>query len=132
MRVSEQISTFLEMLRETPSMCRAAQEDETRSDRESKDILHWFENYGYYASDAEIVRVGRALSLVRRRRRQAKDARNVLYPVAEWVAKSENAQKSMERLLGDVRKAEKATENKHYMDRTDIMAQTLETPDEEE
>lgn len=113
-------------------MCRAAQEDETRSDRESQDILHWFENYGYYASDAEIVRVGRALSLVRRRRRQAKDARNVLYPVAEWVAKSENAQKSMERLLGDVRKAEKATENKHYMDRTDIMAQTLETPDEEE
>ena len=129
MRVSEQISAFLDMLRETPSMCRAAQEDETRSDRESQDILHWFENCGYYASDAEIVRVGRALSLVRRRRRRAKDARNVLHPVAEWVAKSENVQKSMERLLGDVRKAEKATENKHYMDRTDIMAQTLDEED---
>ena len=52
-----------------------------------------------------------------------------MHPVAEWVAKSENVQKSMERLLGDVRKAEKATENKHYMDRTDIMAQTLDEED---
>ena len=58
MRVSEQISAFLDMLRETPSMCRAAQEDETRSDWESQDILLCFENCGYYASDAEIVRVG--------------------------------------------------------------------------
>lgn len=128
---SERISAFLDFLREAPAKYRMAQEDEMRSDKETQDILHWYEFDGWDATDAELLRVGRTLSLVRRRRRRAKDARSILHPVTEWTAKNESVQKSLERLLGDMRKAERGTENRHYTDRTDIMRVMLGALDDE-
>lgn len=113
---SEQIDRFLSFLRECEQRVHMAEADEQEANSATQDILHSLEledhEYRAYAN------LGKELRQVRRKRREAKDTFSTLTPVLAWVESNRAVIKSLERLLGDVRKAEKNTENRIYTART--------------
>lgn len=58
------------------------------------------------------------LADTRRKRREAKDAIAETSPVVAWLEDNRAVVKSLERLLGEVRKAERIAENRIYTPRT--------------
>lgn len=129
MKTSEQISAFLDMLREARMDHNIAVQQESDADKETQDIMHWSEFEGGQASQDVKAAVLDAQSSVRQHRRQAKNTAEILKPVVSWVDSNEQIVKSLERLLGEVRKAEKNTDSRSYMEKTDIIARTLSTLD---
>ena len=117
--VSEQISGFLNFVREAGSQHSMAKQDEEQTYLETQDILHSLEIHDHqYDSLANIAEM---LTDVRRRRRAAKDSLAVYEPIAAWVDENKTVLKSLERLLGDVRKAESFQKNRCYVNRTSIL-----------
>lgn len=88
------------------------------ADNETQDILHKLElgNNSYH----ETAGLAKLLRTVRQERREAKDNALMTAPVVDWVEENERVIKSLERLLGAVRKAEKSTEGRYYNPKTDI------------
>lgn len=122
---SEYIDEFLTFLREAESEYRMAGEQQDEANKETQDILHWIEFQKEEASAEISTRVQDVLHTIRQNRREAKDWETITGPVAAWIIQNEPVRKSLERLLGDVRKAEKYVQNRHYMNKTDIMARIL-------
>lgn len=122
---SEYIDEFLTFLREAESEYRMAGEQQDEANKETQDILHWIEFQTEEASAEISTRVQDVLHTIRQNRREAKDWEIITGPVAAWIIQNEPVRKSLERLLGEVRKAEKSTQNRHYMNKTDIMARIL-------
>lgn len=112
---SQGIENFLAFLRETEQRYHMAESDEQEANDETQDILHSLElqDHDYH----EFARLSKELRGVRQKRRSAKDAMNETYPILDWADKNRAVIKSLERLLGDVRKAEKSTENRIYTPR---------------
>lgn len=123
-KASEYIKAFLDFLREAPTEHNIAAQRQSDADKEIQDILHCIENNAE-ASESDKVKLSDAQRNIRRARREAKNTETVLRPIVEWADKHGPDIKSLERLLGDVKKAEKSAENRHYIDRTDIIAETL-------
>lgn len=132
MRTSEQIAAFLDMLREARMDHNIAVQRESDADKETQDIMHWSEFQAGQASQDAKAAILDAQSLVRQHRRQAKDTAEILRPVISWVDDHGQIVKSLERLLGEVRKAEKNTESRCYTEKTDIITRTLSTLDGED
>ena len=65
------------------------------------------------------------LKEARQDRRAAKDAISELDPICGWARENARVLKSLEQLLGNVRKAEKATQNRYYSDRTDAVERSI-------
>ena len=63
-----------------------------------------------------MAKLAKQLKELRKQRRIAKDNINVTNPIIEWLDSKENQMviKSLERLLGDLRKIEKNTKNRIY------------------
>lgn len=129
MRTSEQIAAFLDMLREARMDHNIAVQQESDADKETQDIMHWSGFEGGQASKDVKAAVLDAQSLVRQHRRRAKNTAEILKTVASWVDSNEQIVRSLERLLVEVCKAEKNTESRNYMEKTDIIARTLSTLD---
>ena len=110
--VSRPIEAYLNFLRDMEQKFNMAAADEQEANDETQDILHSLElqDHDYH----EFARLSKELKVVRQKRRAAKDAMNEMAPVLSWIDDSRQVIKGMERLLGDVRKAEKATENRFY------------------
>lgn len=62
----------------------------------------------------DFARLSKELRGVRQKRRAAKDTMSETAPVLDWIDANRSTIKSLERLLGDVRKSEKNTENRIY------------------
>lgn len=126
MKTSERIGDLLGLLRAAQSDYDIARERVSDADKQIQDILHWLENNEAppVDGDGEMLILA-AIGIARRDRRNAKDAVTVMRPVVEWAAGHKSAVNSLEKLLGEVRKAERDTENRHYTDRTDIMKEIL-------
>ena len=109
------IEAFLSYLRETEQKYRMAEADEQEANDETQDILHSIElqEHGYH----DFARLSKELKFVRQKRRAAKDTMSETLPVLEWAEANRAVVKGLERLLGDVRKAEKNTENRIYTPR---------------
>lgn len=123
MEGSEKIKAFLDWLRETNRDFNIAVEDEQDANDEQQDILHSIElDENGYRNNALLAT---ALKRTRRKRRKAKKQREKLQPVVDWYRENTDAVKSLERLLGAVRKVEKCTESRSYTHRTDVVARTL-------
>ena len=92
---------------------------ENDTDNETQDILHKLEldDNSYH----ETAGLAKLLRTVRQERRKAKDNVLITAPIIEWVEENERVIKSLERLLGAVRKAEKSTEGRYYNPKTDIL-----------
>lgn len=119
MDVSGQIEAFLRFLREAETDLHIAQDEEKRTNEETQDILHRLE---LCDDDADFTgKLAGKLRVVRRMRRKAKDMREVCGPVCGWAEEYSAARKSLERLLGDVRKIEARQQNRMYIPRTDVL-----------
>lgn len=123
MKYSEHISSFLNLIREAQQEYNIAVSEEQDANNATQDILHSIElsenKYHDYA------RLAIALREVRQQRRRAKDTVQELQPIVDFSGDNMKFIKALERLLGDVRKAEKGTEGRFYSPRTDIVEQTL-------
>lgn len=113
------IENFLQFLRDTKEVYDISKLKENDADNETQDILHKLElgNNSYH----EVARLAKLLRTVRQERRKAKDNALMTAPVVDWVEENERVIKSLERLLGAVRKAEKSTEGRYYNQKTDIL-----------
>lgn len=82
----------------------------------------------------ETSRLGILLREVRRKRRVAKDKREVLTPIVDWLTSNGTDINSLYRTLGEVRKFEKRQGNRAYAPRTDILGHpaTVETKEVED
>lgn len=120
--VSEQIANFLNFARDAGSQYSMACQDEEQANLETQDILHSFEIYSHTYNQK--ARLAGKLVDVRRRRRAAKDAMDVYAPIAAWMEENRAVIKSLERLLGDVRKAENIQKNRCYTNKTSILEDT--------
>lgn len=120
---SNEIEGFLNFLREAEREYRQAVEEESIKNSETQDLDHRLElNDDSYHDCAKLAR---ALRNVRRERRKAKNTKIMTEPIYEWYGQNKKIICSIERLLGEVRKAEKSTENRFYTDRTEIVKNTL-------
>ncbi len=119
MKNSEHISSFLKFLKDIQTDYNIALETEKEADRETQDILHRLE----LGSDSyhDMARMSKTIKSVRLKRRKAKDTKTEAEPVVQWIKENTKFTSSLERLLGEVRKAEKYNSNRHYTNKTDIL-----------
>ena len=112
---SKNIEEFLNFLRQCEQEYSMAQADYQDTNDETQDILHSLEleSHTYH----EYANLSKRLAEVRKRRRQAKDKIAVMEPIVCFCEENKAFIKSTERLLGDVRKAEKKLENRVYTPR---------------
>lgn len=115
MLTSNQIDIFLAFLRECEQRYHMAEADEQEANAITNDILHALELKEN--SEEELLRLVQELGQARRQRRQAKDAMGETAPVLDWMDENRAVVKRLERLLGDVRKAERCAENRIYTPR---------------
>ena len=113
--ISAHIESFLTFLRDTEQRYHMAEADEQEANDTTQDILHALElqDHDYH----DYARLSKELKQVRQKRRQAKDTLSESAPVLDWLEANRATIKSLERLLGDVRKAEKNTQNRIYTPR---------------
>ena len=128
MKYSESISEFLKFMRTVHQEYNIATSQEADAEQATQDLLHRLE-LGEDGSE-EMIKIAVALRKIRRERREAKDICICLKPLIEWLPANGTTLRSLERLLGEVRKAEKSTENRGYRNRTSIIEETLEKPEE--
>lgn len=110
--ISQAIETFLGFLRQCEQSYHMAEADEQEANDETQDILHCLELREH--SDEEFLALSKELRETRQKRRTAKDVMNTTQPVLDWLDENRPTVKSMERLLGEVRKAEKNIEGRFY------------------
>lgn len=113
--VSKYIEDFLSFLKDCSESYRIAEEEEFEQNNITQDILHSIElqDHNYY----EYAAISKELKSVRKKRRNAKDTMSIIAPVISWISQNEKTIKSLENLLGTVRKAERSTENRIYTPR---------------
>lgn len=117
--VSGSIELFLDFIRATEQELNIAVAEEKWANDATQDILHAieFRIYGSYTPSQLIKKI----KVTRQKRRDAKETIEVMTPVCEWVGQNRPAIKSLERLLGDVRKVERRQASRSYYPRTDIL-----------
>lgn len=121
--VSRGIEAFLNYLRDTEHQLHMAEQTEQEANDATQDILHWFELYNFRGIEA--VKMAHKLREIRHQRREAKDVAWLTSPVVDWIQRHRAEIKELERLLGEVRKRERRTENRIYTPKTRIMEGTL-------
>lgn len=113
---SEKIDAFLTFLRDCEQQLHMAEADEQEANAVTNDIHHAMELEEH--DDQELLQLAHELTKVRRQRRKAKDTISEVTPVVDFLEANRSFVKSLERLLGEVRKAERRTENRIYTPRT--------------
>lgn len=123
MNYSKVIEEFLNGLREAEREYNWALEEEKNKNAETQDLLHRIEleNDSYH----DRARIAKALKNVRQERRRAKDTGTKTEAIVKWCEENSGVIRSIEKLLGEVRKAERSTENRSYIPKTDIVESTL-------
>ncbi len=116
---SEELKSFLDSVREAETDLNIAIADEAETNQQTQDILHAIEMEKY--NPRRTSALVKTLCNVRKRRRAAKEAIELLTPVVDWSKGNQNSIKSLERLLGDLRKTERHQERRIYSHRTDIL-----------
>ena len=123
MNYSKVIEEFLNGLRDAEREYNWALEEEKNKNAETQDLLHRIEleNDSYH----DRARIAKALKNVRQERRRAKDTGTKTEAIVKWCEENSGVIRSIEKLLGEVRKAERSTENRSYIPKTDIVESTL-------
>lgn len=121
---SDKIENFLNFLRDCEEKNRLAALEEIEMDSRTQDILHNIELNEN--SQYDYICQGFTLAEIRKRRRKAKDTKEITYPICTWLHENQKVINTLEQLLGTVRKAEKRTQNRTYKNKTKIMNGLLE------
>ena len=119
MKASKDLERFLDFLKSAESQLDQAMAGQQEAEAETQDILHSLEleKHSYH----EMAALSRKLAEIRQTRGQHKDTAAQLTPVAEWAKENDAAVRSLQRLLGDVRKTERSTQNRFYTPRTNVL-----------
>ena len=119
MKASKDLERFLDFLKSAESQLDQAMAGQQEAEAETQDILHSLEleKHSYH----EMAALSRKLAEIRQTRRQHKDTAAQLTPVVEWTRENDGTVRSLQRLLGDVRKTEKSTQNRIYTPRTNVL-----------
>ena len=112
------IKDFLDFMRNTEQRYRIESENEQISCDETQDLLHMLELLPM--DDDSLLKAAKCTVEARQKRRRAKDFVAACAPIVKWAEENKAVLKSLERLLGDVRKEERSTENRFYTPRTSI------------
>ncbi len=123
MNYSDEIADFLNFIRDVLQDYSTAKIKEEESNNKTQDLLHRLELYN--DNYQNITEISIKLQKIRQERREAKDIRIKTEPIVNWISDNDKILKNLERLLGDVRKIEKAIENRYYAPKTDIISETL-------
>ena len=114
---SKAIEAFLSFLRDAEQRFHMADADEQEANAETQDVLHSIEIEDHTYN--EYAQLSKQLKGIRKKRREAKTTISECQPVIDWLDENRAVVKSLERLLGDVRKVEKYNEGpKLYTPRT--------------
>lgn len=123
---SENLNYILEFFKNCQEDLRFATSDVTDYDRALSDLEHELElgNRRYH----EKAKIANRITEIRQERRQAKYTIEQVTPIAEWADKNQKVIKELERLLGEVRKAESHTDPEKliYNYRTDVVQQLFD------
>lgn len=116
--MGERLEEFLRSLRSAEEVLHIADTDIQETNAQTQDILHALEleDRGYH----DMAKLAAKLKEVRQQRRKSKDLQEILTPVVNWIEDNRAVIKSIERLLGDVRKIEKRSNTRIYTPRTEI------------
>lgn len=119
MKYSDNIESFLDFLRKAQRDYQIAITEEKEKDAESQDLDHCLEleNHSYH----DMAKIAKVRAKVRQERRQAKDRQQQLQPIKDWMFQNNKVMKSLEELLGAVRRAEKSQQGRTYHNKTDIL-----------
>ena len=115
-RWSAPLEAFLACLREAEQRCHMAEADEQEESGVTQDILHNLELVEH--TGEELLALGTELAESRRRRRRAKDTLQAAGPLVLYAEGHRRELKDLEKLLGEVRRAERATEGRIYTPRS--------------
>jgi len=129
-RVSKGIENFLSLLREVEQQHSISVTVEQDSNDETQDMLHIIELEK--VKQEEVNTLYNKLKEARIKRRTAKDYVLQTTPVISWIEENKNVIKSLEKLLGEVRKAERYSHNKIFTPKTRISEEIFNTDDTEE
>lgn len=115
MQISKGLDDFLEYLRNVEQEYHMAEANESEANSITQDILHDIElrDHTYH----EYAKLSKDLRVARQDRRKAKDMMSAGAPVLDWISHNRDKIKEMERLLGDVRKAERYADGRIYTPR---------------
>lgn len=118
-KLSCQIDEFLKLIRHAQELYGQSQETEVTTNNQTQDILHALELNDYSYRDRSFI--ASRLATVRKQRREAKDLFSQTKPIVDWATNNQKAIRTLENLLGELRKVERALENRIYARRTSIM-----------
>nr|DAP55411.1 MAG TPA: hypothetical protein [Caudoviricetes sp.] len=117
MRVSYNIESFLNFLREAEELYKTSYDKVNELDKLTQDYLHDIELGDFdYKGRAKIAT---KLKETRQARRKYKDVTLNLQPVTEWIQIHKGTINELQQLLGKVRKEEKALTNRIYIRKVD-------------
>lgn len=116
--ISLGIDSFLTFLREMEQNHSIFMSIEQDANDETQDILHIIELKE--SGQAEIIELYDKLKEVRCKRRKAKDYILQTVPVINWIDENKTVIKGLEKLLGEVRKNERYTQNRIFTPKTGI------------
>ncbi len=127
--ISTGIDNFLTFLREIEQNHSIFLSVEQDANDETQDILHIIELRE--TGQAEIIELYDKLKEVRCKRRKAKDYILQTVPVINWTEENKTVIKGLEKLLGEVRKNERYTQNRIFTAKTRIAQEMFKTENQE-
>lgn len=117
--ISDKIAYFLSYIEEHCKMYDISKDILKECDEATQDLLHKMEIDP--VKYKERARLATKLQAVRRQRRTAKDITEITKIIAIWAKDNKSIIGSLQRLLGDIRKAEKKQQNRTYIPRTNVI-----------
>lgn len=119
MNASKELEQFLDFVNNAESLMDQAIAGQQEAEAETQDILHSLEleKHSYH----EMAALSRKLAEIRQTRRQHKDTAAQLTPVVEWLKENDVAVRRLQRVLGELRKVERNTQNRFYTPRTNVL-----------
>lgn len=121
--LSNNISAFLELVRNTEQSVNMSIADEQELNNQTQDILHALEldKHTYH----EMARLSKTLAQVRRKRRGAKDTIEIGQILLNWAENNKQAVRQLEEVLGATRKIERRINSRMYVSRTNVVEESL-------
>lgn len=129
-QISKEIDDFLTFLREIEQRHSISLSLEQDMNDETQDILHIIEFEEIGQAEKDILY--NKLREIRQKRRTAKEYVLTTTAVVSWTEENRGFIKGLEKLLGEVRKAERYNQNKIFTPRTGIAEEIFNTNYKEE
>jgi hypothetical protein len=117
---SEHVENFLLFIDEIRMQVAVSKHAYDESNLQIQDLLHFLE-FGNVKDDKDRIKIAKEITSIRRFRRGHDDRNEIFSVVQDWANSHPSEMRSIEKLAGDVRKAEHRKLKRSYQPRTDIV-----------